>query len=177
MTDDELNDGRVSYYYSREERLKNASPSLRDFNDPSNNRKAGIFRTLTASGPLTFLFISIIVICLLLFLTHFLTGRGELVLGNNTIVLSTVGAGDNSYITVKKTRTAKQRPNSGGVYTGDVDIAVSIPGEGNLIHAERIYFSPEQEELFRFVVPFRGKTLIVLMEAGAQRITHTITPE
>ena len=178
MNDDDLNDGRVTYYYSREERLKRAPQSVRDLNNQVTPQKKGLFRTLTATKPLTFLFISIITICTaFLILSRFLNVEGVRILGSNTITVSVIGAGENSYITVKKTIKQKAGHNEGAVYAGPVDIAIAIPGEGNPIHAERLYFGPEQEEVFRLITPFRNKKLLVLMEAGAERIYFTITSE
>ncbi|MCL1928705.1 MAG: hypothetical protein FWG07_07950 [Treponema sp.] len=180
MNKDELNDGRVTFYYSREERLKRASKPVRDINNQVTPQKKGLFRTLTATKPLTFLFISIITICAaFLIMSRFLNAEGVRVIGNNTITVSVIGAGENSYITVKKTVRQKsgQGGNTGIGYAGPVDIAVSVSGEGNPIHAERLYFGPEQEEIFRIIAPFRGKKLIILMEAGAERIYFTISSE
>ena len=174
--DDKYNDGRVTFYYSREERLKRAPRAVQDLNNNSAPQKKGLFRTLTATKPLAFLFISMITICAaVVILSRFLNVEGVRVLGNNTIVVSVIGSGENSYVTVKK--TVRKGDSQGGVYAGPVDIAVSIPEEGNPIHVERLYFGPEEEEIFRFVVPFRGKKLIILMEAGAQRVHFTVVPE
>lgn len=176
MNNDDLNDGRVTFYYSREERLKRASKPVRDINNQVTPQKKGLFRTLTSTKPLTFLFISIITICAaLLIMSRFLNAEGVRVIGNNTITVSVIGAGENSYITVRKTVRQKSGHNTDIGYAGPVDIAVSVSGEGNPIYAERLYFGSEQEEIFRLVAPFRGKKLIILMEAGAERIYFTIT--
>jgi hypothetical protein len=173
---DELNDGRVTFYYSREERLKKAPQSVRDLHKEQVYRKPNLFRTLTATKSLTFLFISIITLCAALVLvSRFVIVEGERTLGNNTVVVSAITSGDNSYISV--TKTIPDTAAIGSVYSGAVDIAVSVPGAGNPIHTERVYFGPEPEEVFRFVAPFTGKKLLVLMEAGAERVHLTITPE
>jgi len=180
MDNDEIDDGRIRYYYSREERLKKATQAVRDLNKPFVAKKRGLFRTLTATKPLTFLFISIVTICVaMLIFSRFLLVEGVRMLGNNTVAVSVIGAGEKSYITVKKTAPHDSKRSSGtdDTYSGPVDIAVSIPGEGNPIHAERVYFGPEQEETFRFAAPFRGKKLLFLMEAGNERVTLTVTAE
>ena len=178
--DDKINNGRVSYYYSREERLKKAPQQVRDLYKPSVNKKPNLFRTLTATKPLMFLFISVITLsAAIFFLSRFLTADGQKVLGNNVVVVSAIGSGDYSYITVKKTikDTALKGVGLENVYYGPVDIAVSLSGEDGPIHAERIYFGPEEEELYRFKAPFRGKKLLVLMGAGAERALFTIILE
>ena len=174
--DNDYNDGRIRFYYSREERLKRAPKAVQELNKAGPPQRKGLFRTLTATKPLTFLFISMITICAaVLILSRFLNVEGVRVLGNNTITVSVIGAGENSYITVKK--TVRHGNIQGSVYAGPVDIAVSIPVEGNPIHVERLYFDSGEEEVFRFVAPFRGKKLIILMEAGVQQIHFTVIPE
>ena len=183
-TGKEYDDGRITFYYSREERLKKAPKAVRDINEPYIKPKPNLFRTLTATRPLTFLFISIITICAaMIFLSRFLTAEGVRTLGNNTVSVSVIGAGDASYITIKKTvpdsarQALRQTAGFEGTYNGAVDIAVSLPGEGNPIYTERIYFQPVEEEIFRFSAPLRGKKLIILMEAGRERALCTITQE
>ncbi|MCL1815077.1 MAG: hypothetical protein FWG27_04580 [Treponema sp.] len=170
--DEKYDDGRITFYYSREERLKKASQSVKDLNNGVVPQKRGLFGNLTSTRPLTFLFISVVTLCLaVIILSRFLTTESSRVLGNNAVLVSIITAGDKSYITVKK--TAKD----GTAYTGAVDIAVSLPYEESPVYADRIYFIPEKEEIFRFAVPFTGKKILVLMEAGAQRVLLSITPE
>ena len=177
---DNHDDGRVNFYYSREERLKRASQAVRDINNRKIPQKKGLFRTLTSTKPLTFLFISVVTICAaILIMSRFLNVEGVRKLGNNVVTVDVIGAGENSYITVKKTIQPSGSGKSvpGGAYAGPVDVAVSIPGEGNPIHAEKLYFGMENEEIFRFIAPFRGKKLVVLMEAGSEQIHMTVNSE
>jgi len=176
---EEFDDGRVTFYYSRDERLKKAPQSVRDLNSAAPLKKQGLFRTLTATRPLAFMFVSMVTLCVaVVMLSLFLNNEGVRVLGKNTVTVSAINVGDKSYITVKKTI-----PNGviDGVYSGAVNVAVSLPDDGssgeNPIHAERIYFTPEQEELFRFSVPFNGKKILILMEAGTEQIVYSIAPE
>jgi hypothetical protein len=172
---DDYGDGRLNFYYSRENRLKNAPKAVRDFHEQGPPQKKGLFRTLTATKPLRLMFISILVISAAVFIIfRFLSFGDARALGGNKLTFTIVGAGDNSYIMLKK-----NVPDGGNadVYTGPVDIAFSIPGEGNPIHAQRVYFGPEEEELFRFVTPFRGGKMLVLMEAGPHQIHFTVSYE
>jgi hypothetical protein len=120
---------------------------------------------------------------MVLILSRFLNVEGVRVLGNNTIEISVVTAGNNSYVTVKKTIKQPgilQKADQGETYAGAVDLVLSIaPSEESgesPVHTERIYFTPEQEEVFRFVVPFKGKKIIILMEADTEWALFTITP-
>jgi hypothetical protein len=167
---DQIDDDRVVFYYSRERRLKKASPLVREFNETAVPRKPNLFRTLTATRPLQFMLISVVTICVaMIIVSLFLTSENTRVLGNNTVVVSVIASGDKSYITVKKTAKSKD------AYSGAVDVAVSLKGENQPIDALRIYFTPETEEVFRFSVPFTGKKMLFLFEAGAGRALFTIT--
>jgi hypothetical protein len=167
---DSFDDDRVVFYYSRERRLKRASPSVQEFNEAAPPRKPNLFRTLTATRPLQFMFISVITICIaMIIVSLFIASENTHVLGDNTVVVSVTAAGDKSYITVKKTAKVP------GAYSGAVDIAVSLKGENQPIDARRIYFTPEKEEVFRFSVPFTGKKMLFLFEAGAGRTLFTVS--
>jgi len=167
--DDNSDDGRVVFYYSRERRLKRASRLVREFNESAPLRKSNLFRTLTATRPLQFMFISVITLCIaMIIVSRFYASENTRVLGNNTVVVSVDTAGEKSYITVKKTAKA-------GAYSGAVDIAVSVKGENQPVDARRIYFTPEKEEVFRFSVPFTGKKMLLLFEAGSGRALFSIS--
>ena len=177
---DNYDDGRIKFYYSREKRLERASQAVRDINSGKIPQKKGLFRTLTATKSLTYLFISVITICAaILILSRFQKAQSERKLGNNTVAVSVIGSGENSYITVKKSIQSSGAKNASplDVYTGPVDVAVSASGEGNPIHVEQLYFGMESEELFRFIAPFRGKKLVILMEAGSEQIHMTVNSE
>ncbi|MDR2663213.1 MAG: hypothetical protein LBC31_09480 [Treponema sp.] len=163
------------FYYSREKRLERASPAVREMNDSSPPRKPGLFRTLTSTRPLSLLFVSVVTLCAaVILLSRFSGGGGAAVLGNNTVRVSAVTAGEKAYVTVKK------NVRNDGAYTGPADTAVSLPVQGETtppVYVERIYFTLEREETFRFSVPFTGKKLLVLMEAGEDRALFTINPD
>lgn len=59
--------GELRFYYNREERLKKASSLAQYTNSLYTRKKPGLFASMTATGPLKFLFFSIIVLALLIF--------------------------------------------------------------------------------------------------------------
>jgi hypothetical protein len=171
MDKEPYDDGRMTFYYSREERLKKASQTVRDLNEPSPPWKPNLFKTLTSSKPLAFLFISIVILCAtVIIFSRVLNDGRTAVLENNAILISAISSGENSYITVKKTS------KNDDAYTGPVDLAVSLPGE-TVIQGERIYFTLEEEEIFRFSVPFTGNKILILMEVKEAQALFTISPE
>jgi hypothetical protein len=167
-------DRPLVFYYSREKRLERASQKIREMNDGKIPRRPGLFRTLTSTKPLAFLFISTITLCILTVLVSYLTKRDQTVLLGNTLEISALSEGEKSYITIQK------NIKSDDSYTGTVNVAVSIPvkkGEEAPIHAERLYFTLEQEEVFRFAVPFTAPELLVLVEEKEERVFLKIKSE
>jgi hypothetical protein len=105
---------------------------------------------------------------------------GGKTLGNNTIRASAAVSEGSAFITITKTIASKENP-----YTGAVDIAVSSvltsqekrEGVQAPISAQRVFFTLEEAEEYRFAVPFIAKELLILMQGGERRITFRIKPE
>lgn len=159
----DYDDGRVVFHYSREHRLSKASAAVRAMNEAKPPQKRGLFRTLTATKPLTFGFVSILTICLAMILySLFGTGRSAVRAGNTEIKVEAIAAEEKTYIAVHK------KVKGGDPYTGAADFIVSTSSEKAgadetdiKVHAERLYFSLENEEVFRFTVPFSGENFLI----------------
>lgn len=191
---EDRDDGRLVFYYSREERLKKASQAVRDLNEASPPLRPNLWKTLTATRPLTFLFISMVTLCVAVVLvSRFLQMERSRTLGNNAVTVSAAVSGEKSYVTLRK------KARNGAAYTGPVDVAVSPaaenpaartalgetaapetvpPEDGEFpVEVRRFYFTLEDEEVFRFTAPFTGTKLLVLVEAGPERVLFSISPE
>ncbi|MDR2028203.1 MAG: hypothetical protein LBP93_01550 [Treponema sp.] len=168
------------FYYSRARRLERASQTVRELNDPAPVRRPTLFGTLTATKPLTFLFMSMVILVAGILITSYFSSREERpALGGNSLTLSAMRFEGSSYIVIKKTVPEKTE-----AYTGIVDIAVSLyvkPGEeypGELPLANRrIYFSPEPEEEYRMTVPFEARELLFVMRAEEAYLSLRVKPE
>lgn len=168
------------FYYSRAHRLERASPAVRALNDTTAVKPPSLFRTLTATKPLAFLFVSMVILVVSLFIISFFSSRADLsVLGGNSLTFSAMRFEGSSYIVIKKTIS-----DTTAAYTGIVDMAISIyisSGEehsGELPLANRrIYFSPEPEEEYRITVPFEGPELLFLMRAGEEYLRLRVKTE
>ncbi|MDR2363654.1 MAG: hypothetical protein LBD65_04485, partial [Spirochaetaceae bacterium] len=157
------------FYYSRARRLERASPAVRELNDAAPVKPPGLFRTLTATKPLSFLFMSIVTVIIIFFAASFFSGRDDPpVLEGNSLTLSAVRFEGSTYLVIKKTILEKTE-----AYTGIVDMAVSVyvkageesPGELPLTNRS-VFFSPEPEEEYRIALPFEAPELLILMRAG-----------
>jgi hypothetical protein len=177
----DYDDGRLMFYYSRERRLERASPEVRALNESGPPRKTGLFRTLTATKSSAFVFFSIIIICAAMVLFSFLNNSGRTRILDTEIAVSAVKGGDKSYITVQKIVTGTNP------YTGAVNIAVSVKKdtpndssrENNLpdpMYLETLYFSLEKEEVYRFIAPMTGETLLVLAVLDDQTALFKVKP-
>ncbi|MDR1929375.1 MAG: hypothetical protein LBQ44_01980 [Treponema sp.] len=167
-------DRPLVFYYSRERRLARASRKIREMNDGNIPRSPGLFRTLTSTKPLTLLFISIVTLCVLSVFVSFLMGEDQKTLGGNALRVSALSQGGKSYITL--TKTVKEDDP----YTGAVNVGFSLPAEEGReapVYAERVYFTLENEENFRFIVPFSGPELLVLIEEDEERLFLKIKSE
>jgi hypothetical protein len=153
------------FYYSRARRLERASAAVRALNEASPERRPGIFKTLTATKPLAFLFMSVVLAAAIFYLSAFLSRDKTPALGGNTLSFSALRFEGSSYIVLKKSASPR-------AYTGVVDMAISAAekaGEGSPPPANRsVFFSMEPEEEFRLAVPFEAPELLVLLRVGTE---------
>jgi hypothetical protein len=166
----DYDDGRLTFYYSRERRLERAPPEVRALNESGSPKQAGLFRSLTATKSSAFVFLSIIIICAAIILFSLLNNNGNTRILGTEIAVSAIGGGDKSYITLTKTVTGTDP------YTGVVTIAVSVQGSQDPMFLETLYFSLEKEEVYRFTAPVTGETLLVLAILDDQTILFKVKP-
>jgi hypothetical protein len=156
----------VVFYYSRERRLARASDAVRAINEPGPAMKGGILRVLFATRAGTLLFITIAVLCVFILFVHYTADRSDLKIGGNRVSVSALRYSGKTYVEIKKKALGND------YYTGTVDLALSIPqklmqGETEApVTNQRIFFTLEENEEFRFPLPFDAPELILLMQAG-----------
>ncbi|MDR2786732.1 MAG: hypothetical protein LBB83_12555 [Treponema sp.] len=162
------------FYYSRERRLERASEAVRAINEPGPAMRGGILRVLFATRAGTLLFITIVILCVFILFFYYIRGRPELKIGGNSISISALRYSGKTYVEIKKKALGDD------FYTGTVDLALSIPqrlieGEKEApIANQRIFFTLEEDEEFRFSLPFDAPELILLMQAGNEIRTFRI---
>lgn len=187
MTDNEKHlpeiepDGTIErepeFYYSRERRLGRASAEVRALNDGVPVRP-GLRNTFFAAKGNVMVFLSIIAICAMFGMVSRLSARGDsgLKLGGNTVNITITREEGALILGVNKTA-----PETGEVYTGDVDIAVSpvVPrekdgeGTGDLppMFAHSVVFNPVNTEAFYVSLPFEGDDFFVIVRTGDEQKT------
>ncbi|MDR1318374.1 MAG: hypothetical protein LBJ90_02015 [Treponema sp.] len=162
--------GEAVFYYSREHRLKRASPAVRALYDDAPG--PGIVRNLIGKKSNLFLLVSIFMVCVMLALSSRSGGSEKGVdLGGNTVALAIV-RNDRGTLSVFIQKTA---PPSGEVYTGEAAIAVSPviskqdKGKAPEIYTDKFFFTPAEKDEYRFELPFEGKDFLVVLQAGTER--------
>jgi hypothetical protein len=176
----EKTEQELVFYYSRARRLERASQAVRELNDATPARRPSLFGTLTATKPLAFLFISMVTIIVAFFVISSVSSRDDRSsLGGNFLSFSAMRFEGSSYVVIKKTISEKSEP-----YTGIVDMAISISGKSDEEYSgdppianRRIFFSPEPEEEYRFVIPFEARELFILMRAGEEYLSQRVQAE
>jgi hypothetical protein len=139
--------------------------------------KGGFIRSLTSTKSNTLLLISILIIMAFIMVFSALYGPrgGALTLGGNTLRVSAGRSGTESFIVINKTIAKKKD----APYTGEVYVAVSPvlrPAEklnpaDIPVFTERVFFTLEQEEEYRFILPFTADNYLLLFQAGEDRVS------
>jgi hypothetical protein len=175
----ELKQQDTTFHYSRERRLNRASPEVRALNDGKHARPT-LRKILFGNRANIMLFISIIVISVFgLAINYFNRDNRETSPGSTT----RLGENHLSLVILRFEQTliltiVKDAPESGEVYIGEVDIAVS-PVMPRLSEAEteeeitvfshRIFFGPVDSETFRITIPFEGEDFFVILRADEEQ--------
>jgi hypothetical protein len=162
--------GEAVFYYSREHRLKRASPRVRALYDEGSSNP-GLVKNMIGRKSNLFLLVSILMVCVMLALSSRVPGEKGVNLGGNTVALTIArNAGGALSMSIQKTA-----PSSGEAYTGAVGIAVSPviskedTGKAPEIYTEKFFFTPAEKEDYRFELPFEGENFLVVLQTEHER--------
>ena len=162
----------IVHYYSREHRLRNASPLIREQNEKTKSRP-GFLRSIAGSKGNVFILISILIICFMYFMGSRNTGKQEaaIILGGNKIAVTVHDEASVPVLVLEKTIQTKS------AYTGSVDITVlpELSGEDAQVMAHRVNFTEQQKETFYVTLPFEGARFAIVLRTQNETITRTVT--
>ncbi|MCL2043496.1 MAG: hypothetical protein FWG89_05090 [Treponema sp.] len=164
-------------HYSREHRLAKAPQAVRDLYEEKPTRRFGIFRSLVSTKPNALLFFSIVVLCLIIFVLSSLDLIGDTWnLEGNRLSIQAFNYEGTIIVAITKTIRNNALSFFSTAYTGEVTIAVLTSAD---IHAEnifpqRIFFTLEKEEFFRFSVPFDTDELLLVFHTEKNRLSTTV---
>jgi len=153
----------LTFYYNRERRLEKAPEALRKFCNDETQYKTGLFYSLTADRPRRFLLAIIVLMCFaILVLSIFGYFDKSYSLDNNKIEITAAAFEGTTIVVLKKTSKGLRS------YNGAVDIAVSpavqSADEQYPVFSHRVFFSMENEESYRFAVPFDTPALVMVLQ-------------
>jgi hypothetical protein len=169
--DDELN-----FRYSREQRLAKAPKPVQElYTAPSY--KFSLLKPLTGSKPRAAMFVSIVLLCAAILVISILGYADEAhTLGGNRVLVQAVKYEGATIVILKKTIK-----NANQAYTGAVDLAVSpaVPEgtEDYPIFVHRVFFSLQEEEEYRFAVPFDSDELVLVFQYEENTLAIKIKAE
>jgi len=155
----------LTFYYNRERRLENAPESVKNLYKNEKPARIGLFGSLVADRPRRILFFVIIFLCVGI-LVFSLLGYFDknYILDGNKIDITAAGYEGTAVIILRKTAENQK------AYTGAVDIAVSpvvnslADGENYQVFYHRVFFTLENNEVFRFTVPFDSAELLMVIQ-------------
>jgi hypothetical protein len=155
----------LTFYYNRERRLENAPDNIKGLYKEQRQTRFSLFGPLVADKPRRILFLIIIFMCVLIFALSALGFFDRYYsLDGNRIDVSGTSFEGMTIVTITKT------VRNQGAYTGLVDIAVSPflsgqPEDGQFpVFYHRIFFTLENEEQYRFAVPFDTPELLMVLQ-------------
>jgi hypothetical protein len=183
LSHEKVQTAEVVYHYNRERRLEKAPQSVRDAYKEPPRRRFGFMHALIGNRPGAMLFGTIIFLCILMLsLSYFgLAGDSRDLDGN---LISVNGRMYEGTVVIEVKKKPRKDKFSRGVkaYTGPVDIAVFPAvkqGQEQSLQAadifrHRIFLTNEQEENYRFTVPFGQGELALILQTEKKTISMTI---
>ena len=160
------------FHYSREHRLSRASPEVQAFNSDSHVRPT-LRKVIFGNRGSIFLFVSIIVISISGLIINFInrepSGGGSMTLGGNTLSVAILRVEESLILGI-----VKKTPESGEIYIGSVEIAISpaissSDGEEPQIFFHNISFRPLASETFHISLPFVGDDFFIVARAAEEQ--------
>ncbi|MDR1250082.1 MAG: hypothetical protein LBK63_12365 [Treponema sp.] len=173
-------DRELVFYYNRERRLGRSSADVRALNEGRLRIQGGVIRSLTSTKPHLLLFISIVIIFAGIMVFSSLPGsRSGLTLAGNTLRVSASG-GPKPCVILKKTLVpGEEAPYAGAVYVGISPLLKSLGKTDPAdipVFTDQIFFTLEEEEEYRFDLPFSAENYLLLLQAGEgdQRVSARV---
>ncbi|MDR0443116.1 MAG: hypothetical protein LBH44_06905 [Treponema sp.] len=174
-------DEPLHFYYNRERRLANAPQAVRDLYVVQKHNRFNLLKPLISSKPKAMLFFTIIISFVAIFVLSIMGYfDNSWSLDGNKLEIKGIKYEEMVIMLVKK---SVQKNRQG--YTGAVDIAVS-PAASTLITAgnedspvfyHRIFFSAQQQEEYRFAIPFDSSELALVLQTEKSTLKIKMKPE
>jgi hypothetical protein len=167
----------LTFYYNRERRLEKAPQSVKDLYDENKRKsRSGLIKVLVADKPRAFVFFTILIMSAVILILSLLNYTdGSYLLDGNKLEINGIKYEGMSIMAIKKTRK-----NTETAYSGVIDIAVSPAvqeGEEFPVFYHRVFFSMDNEEEYRFTVPFDSPELLMILQTEKNTLKIRFRPE
>lgn len=174
MNDQEIDEDKLVFRYSRQERLRNAAEDVRALNDPRSRRRPSLFQTLTPNRASAFLLLAILMLSLTIVVTNLLfPSRDEASLAGDRLKLSAFAYDNDTYVTLKKERGRKSlapeplllqaRLLSGGREGAPEVVASSL--------TDNLLFTDKAREEYRFRLSGKAERVEVRLDGAGESKT------
>jgi hypothetical protein len=184
LSGENVRDADLVFHYNREHRLAKAPQAVRDLYKEVPVQKFSLFRPLLSSKPLTLMFASIVILCLVILAVSFMGLLSDsYALEGNQLSIKAVKFEGTIIVAVDKTikKTGMARfISSEPAYSGPVEIAVQpLIKAGDAPQSEdiffhRIFFTLESPEYYRFSVPFDTEELALVFKSEKGTLALTV---
>jgi hypothetical protein len=179
----------VVYHYNRDRRLEKAPQSVRDLYEAGpQHQRFNLFKPLVRTRPLAMMFATVVVASLLILVVSVLgLASNSYDLDGNQVSVQAIRYEGAIIMIVKKNLKKSglaRLSNLAPAYTGAVEIAVQplikpadgdAPTEGIFYH--KIFFTYENEESYRFSVPFDSEELALVFKTEKKTLGITVKAE
>jgi hypothetical protein len=185
LSHEKIQGPEIVYYYNRERRLEKSSQAVRDLYTEQPKRRLGFLYALTGSKSNTMLFGTIIFLCaLMLLFSYFGISGDSRELDGNILSVKGINYDGTVLIEVRKTHRKDRFARSIKPYIGAVEIAVFLPAKSGqeqsqqptAVFRHKIFFTNEQEEYYRFAVPFDQSELALIFQTEKKTLNMIIKP-
>jgi hypothetical protein len=177
----QVNEDELVFYYNRERRLAKAPQAVRDLYKEEPKRRFNLLKPLIGSRPRAMMFGSIVLICVAMLILSILGYTGDTCdLEGNRLFMQADRYEGMVMLTLKKTIQRNGLFRVDNVYTGAVDIAITpkaVLTEALPVFTHRIFFTLEDEEQYRFVLPFDTDELVLVFQTEKTSLSTTVTVE
>ena len=174
----------IVYHYNRERRLEKAPQSVRDLYEETPRRRFGLFGSLVNTRPKAMMFFSIVIACLMIVAISYLNLASDTYdFDGNRLAVQAIIYEDTIIVALKKTIRKDALARMARPYNGAVSIAVAPALKaGQVMQSEdvfyhRIFFTTEQQENYRFALPFNAGELLLVLQTEKKTLNVRIKPE
>ncbi|MDX9897936.1 MAG: hypothetical protein RBT62_03385 [Spirochaetia bacterium] len=162
---------QIVYYYNREKRMEKAGPNARFMVDHYNGKRPGIFRSLTATRSLRYLFFAVVFMTIAVLVVSYIQGsRNTGTVGGVNLSVSAMWFEGDVYVSIKRRSPWYMVFTSSAATTSAIEIRT---GDGNSSSLGYMQAS-DQEIKLRFEAGIKPERIAVLASIEKEGKTESV---